>query len=135
MGQYWICINETKKEYINPHMFGDGAKAMEFSCSSQGMLTALTILLDDGGLKEKFNDQESQVVGRWAGDELRMVGDYGDSEIWKNEDEIISPYDLAHKEWNNISKLVLKIMTNDEFLYEVQNGYFIPIQERLEWND
>jgi hypothetical protein len=130
MGQYWICINETKEEFIRPHMFGDGAKIMEFSCSSMGILTALTILLEDGELKEKFDDEEGQVVGRWAGDRIRFVGDYGENEI-RRGDEYINPHYLAYKEWDDISKLVLRIMINDKFLYKIQNDQFSTIEQRL----
>jgi hypothetical protein len=133
MGQYWICINETKKEFIKPHMFGDGAKIMEFSCSSVGTLTAIAILLDDGGLKEKFKDKDGQVVGRWAGDKIRFVGDSGDNELL-GDGRKISPYDLAYREFDDISKLVLKIMVNDKFVYDIQNDNFTTIQERLERN-
>jgi len=130
MGQYWICINETKEEFIRPHMFGDGAKIMEFSCSSMGILTALTILLEDGELKEKFDDKEGRVVGRWAGDRIRFVGDYGENEI-RRGDEYINPHYLAYKEWDDISKLVLRIMINDKFLYKIQNDQFSTIEQRL----
>jgi len=130
MGQYWICINETKEEFIRPHMFGDGAKIMEFSCSSMGILTALTILLEDGELKEKFDDEGGQVVGRWAGDRIRFVGDYGENEI-RRGDEYINPHYLAYKEWDDISKLVLRIMINDKFLYKIQNDQFSTIEQRL----
>lgn len=130
MGQYWICINETKEEFIRPHMFGDGAKIMEFSCSSMGILTALTILLEDGELKEKFDDEEGRVVGRWAGDRIRFVGDYGENEI-RRGDEYINPHYLAYKEWDDISKLVLRIMINDKFLYKIQNDQFSTIEQRL----
>ena len=45
MGQYFLIVNLDKKEYLHPHKFGDGLKLLEFGCSSQGTLTALTLLL------------------------------------------------------------------------------------------
>ena len=30
MGQYYVIANLDKKEFLNPHKFGDGVKLMEF---------------------------------------------------------------------------------------------------------
>jgi len=48
MGQYFIIVNETKKEYLHPHKFDDGLKLLEFGLSSYGTLFALALLLRQG---------------------------------------------------------------------------------------
>lgn len=48
MGQYYVAVNLDRKEYLNPHAFGDGAKLLEFGSDSYGMMTALAMLLADG---------------------------------------------------------------------------------------
>lgn len=53
MGQYYVMVNLDKKEILCPDVFGDGAKLLEFSGSSNGMLQALALLTaignGDGG--------------------------------------------------------------------------------------
>ena len=51
MGQYHLILNLDRQQFLEPHAFGDGAKLMEFGTESQGMMTALAILLArDNGL-------------------------------------------------------------------------------------
>jgi 3-deoxy-D-manno-octulosonic acid (KDO) 8-phosphate synthase len=39
MGQYYKIVNVDKKQYLSPWTFHEGAKLMEFSCDSCGILT------------------------------------------------------------------------------------------------
>jgi hypothetical protein len=48
MGQYYIAVNLDKKEVVNPHSCGNGAKLLEFALSASGMMSAIAILLADG---------------------------------------------------------------------------------------
>ena len=45
MGQYFIAVNEDKKEFIHPHTFGDGLKFFEIVMSGGGFLGALAYLM------------------------------------------------------------------------------------------
>jgi hypothetical protein len=91
MGQYFITINKTKKEYIDTHTFGDGAKFLEFMSSSRGMKEATMMLLTNGGTKEEY-------LGRWSGDQIEVLGDYAEEgNLW---DEIHS----EKSKWKDISK-------------------------------
>ena len=85
MGHYFKVFNLDKKESITPHSFHDGAKLMEFACSSNGTLTGLAILLrrssetgggDFGWSVKGIN--HSDLIGSWAGDRIAIVGDYDD---------------------------------------------------------
>ena len=91
MGQYWLIINEDKKEYIRPHGLGDGAKLMEFGCSSNGTLTGLTLLLADATTNGRgggdFPGYGGDVLGRWYGDRIKIVGDYGDDNLYQEARE------------------------------------------------
>ncbi len=110
MGQYFIVVNKTKKEYLHPHVFDDGLKLMEFGCSSDGTMTALALLLrqstgDGGG---DFSEHEKfPIVGTWAGDSITIVGDYDESHLFK---EAMSTY-------KEVSFEILDAMANgDEYL-------------------
>lgn len=48
MGQYYFIVNLNKKEFLYPHEFDNGLKLLEFGCSSESTLLALTMLLADG---------------------------------------------------------------------------------------
>lgn len=129
IGQYWLIINEDKKEYIEAHTFGDGIKLMEFGCSQCGTLTGLTLLLADettnGRGNGDFRGDGKDILGRWHGDRIKIVGDYGDDGLYKQ----------AHKEWDDISKSVLATIVQDEYVLDFQKEEsYKSIEERLEKN-
>lgn len=180
MGQYYHPINITKKEYLNPHLFGDSLKLLEFSRSEDGVMTALALLLasgnghgggdlyrtpamDGGGvygnqgpyepypherIEEEFSTEHGKeppktyrtivpkIVGRWAGDQIVIAGDYmdrgvhltpdmiegktyGDLGFPENRDEPIKMngvtlYAIAMSFFEDISLDVLWAMLDDE---------------------
>jgi hypothetical protein len=104
MGQYYHIVNLDKKEFLVPHVFGDGLKLMEFGSGGK-TLTGLAILLSagngrgggdfgnctvpDGGGTPNHTvigtggvfDHETELthhplVGSWAGDRIIIAGDY-----------------------------------------------------------
>lgn len=79
MGQYHIIINLDKHQYLHPQNCGDGMKMAEFGDSSEGTLSALTMLLacndGQGGGDYCIPDP---LTGSWAGDRIVIAGDYTD---------------------------------------------------------
>lgn len=81
MGQSYIIVNVTKKEYLSAYPFGDFPKLMEFGTSGMGTMTGLAILLADGNGDNGGDitiDPVSGIVGRWAGDSIIVAGEYAD---------------------------------------------------------
>jgi hypothetical protein len=77
MGQYFIVVNLTKKQYISPHDFGDDAKLQDFGLSSHGTMSALAVLLaSSNGRGGGDLDSNLPIIGSWAGDQIAIVGDY-----------------------------------------------------------
>lgn len=80
MGQYHFTVNLDKKEFINPTKLGDGLKLHE-QCgwSPGGTNDALHLLLacSSGRGGGDFQD-ESPLIGSWAGDRIAVVGDYAE---------------------------------------------------------
>lgn len=105
MGQYHYPINWNRREYLDPHTFGDGLKLLEFGCSQNSTLTGLAVLLassNKGGARgggdlhpwhdaDRFGSDRvddyiidedyeqrlmNHVVGRWAGQRIQILGDY-----------------------------------------------------------
>lgn len=136
MGQYYKIVNIDKKEYINPHDFGDGAKLMSFALSSMGVMSGLAILLADGngnGGGDLYTDGLDQfnwdIVGRWAGDRIVIAGDYAengshvqkdhvkgivDTDGHKVSEHTINLYTLASVSYENISGKVLFTLMSDK---------------------
>jgi len=85
MGQYWIPVNLDKKEFIDPHKLGTGLKLWEQLANNPGTGAALVLLCAAMPEKRGGGDLEktsTNVVGRWAGDRIAIVGDYAlDSDL------------------------------------------------------
>ena len=79
MGQYYIIVNLTKGEYIDPGKIRDcGLKLTEMRSAGHMLLGLLTP--DNGRGGGDF--AEHNVWGRWAGDRIVVAGDYGDAGEW-----------------------------------------------------
>lgn len=108
MGQYWIPINLDKKEFIEPHKLGTGLKLWEQLANHPGTGAALIVLcaamplprgggdfdmtenwhgpertfpehnVSPGPMPSKYPSEAQQVIGRWAGDRIALVGDYAE---------------------------------------------------------
>ncbi len=125
MGQYYITVNKTKKEYIDTYTFGDGAKFLEFMSSSRGMKEATMMLLTNGGRKDNY-------LGHWAGDSIEVLGDYAEDNLW---DEVYSD----NSKWKNISFEVYKALfehntwfaeEEQKYLREHGDQYLYSVQQK-----
>jgi hypothetical protein len=117
MGQYYKIVNIKKKQYISPHIFGDGSKLMEFSMSANGVLTGLAILLVDGNGRGGGDlGSENDIVGSWAGDNIVIAGDYADDgKFVKDADRNL--YHVASNEGEDISIKVLDALCDDKWFF------------------
>lgn len=121
MGQYYIPVNVTKRQFIDPHRFGDGLKEIE-------MLTgvtpkALAVLLfrsNEGGggdlYSHPYSDAERKglkaLVGSWAGDNIVIVGDYDTA--YPHGPGFDGLYREARETFKDISADVLKVLIKEE---------------------
>jgi hypothetical protein len=86
MGQYYVIANLDKREFLDPHTFGNGVKLMEFGMDGRSTLTGLAVLLASsngqggGDLHLPPGSAYEDVPGRWAGDRVVIAGDYDDIE-------------------------------------------------------
>lgn len=99
MGQYFIAVNETKKEWVSPWDLGGVAKLWEW-CANKwaGIFPYLLRQSSEGGGGDVDDSTKLEYVGRWAGDKVCLVGDYDDSKL----------YEKAEKDFTNISKPLLE---------------------------
>ena len=120
MGQYFKVVNVKKREYINPHMFNDGMKLMEFGMSAGGTLTALAVLLADGNGRGGGDlNSSNEIVGSWAGDPIVIAGDYADDGKFLPADkQDRTLYSVVDVEGKDISHLVLDALMEDPWFRE-----------------
>lgn len=94
MGQYYVALNMDKGEFISPTALGGCRKATEILTTYPGLMSALAILLTSspetrggGDLDregyghahpEEYAKVAAQVIGRWAGDRVALIGDYAE---------------------------------------------------------
>lgn len=111
MGQYWIVVNKTKREFLNPDEFGDGIKLMEFGRSGDGTTAALAVLLARGNGRGGGDCRSSSpLIGSWAGDHVEIAGDYGD----ETEPGGFTLYSVAEDTYRDISGEMKSILEEDE---------------------
>lgn len=122
MGQYYKVVNKTKKEFLDPHSFGHGAKLMEFVCDAEGMLQSLAILLAEGNGRGGGDfSSDNPLIGSWSGDEITIVGDYADSGL----------YEIARKSYKNISDDAYNMLLEDDYLKETLVSKALELKKLL----
>lgn len=120
MGQYFKAVNVTKQEFVCPWCLSGGAKLWEWSANTQGAI--FTLLLrksDEGGggdfHEATFETDPASLVGRWAGDQVVLVGDYDSNGLYQKAKSFRNiSHDLAEV-WNRFVSLPDKrLETNDD---------------------
>jgi hypothetical protein len=79
MGQYHIVVNVDKKEFVDTRPLA-GSKLFECVANNGGAVMAY--LLHDGP-NDGVHAPEDDLRGRWVGDDVRLVGDYAESGLYK----------------------------------------------------
>lgn len=120
MGQYYAIVNIKKREYLNPHMFNDGVKLMEFGMSGGGTMAALAVLLADGNGRGGGDlSSNNPIVGSWAGDPIVVAGDYADAGKFLPADKSDQNlYSVCQQEGVDISAKVLDALMEDRWFRE-----------------
>ncbi|MGI9255065.1 MAG: hypothetical protein ACR2J8_15080 [Thermomicrobiales bacterium] len=119
MGQYFLIINETKREYLHPHKLGSGLKFYEMLYGPIGnALLMLTRRSNEGGggdisdATAYYEESRDAIIGRWAGDKISVIGDYDASDL----------YAIAQRQYTDISDRVRivwnKLLVDDQYGYD-----------------
>ena len=78
MGQYHKTYNITKREFIHPHRINNGLKLMEQIGGAKSTADALFLLLANSNGRGGGDARPHPAIGRWAGDQIVVQGDYAD---------------------------------------------------------
>ena len=119
MGQYHILVNVDKKEYVIPHDIGSGLKQWEQIHTEPSIQHAMYALMccsnyrGGGDLGEDNDVVYTEIMGRWVGDRVLIVGDYGEDGDVPSIPNAGSLYGTAQDDpsWTNISPLVREFFT------------------------
>ena len=88
-------VNCTKREYFTSWEIGGGAKLYEWCANHEvGVLAYLLRKSDEGGGGDVKDFPSLTFAGRWAGDEVYLVGDYDSSGL----------YEIAKSRYQNIAQ-------------------------------
>lgn len=79
MGQYHMLVNFTKKEFVDPHKFGNGLKLKE-QVNWEHAFSNITHYLIAKCTGRGGGDFNTEMAGRWGGDRISLVGDYAERE-------------------------------------------------------
>lgn len=78
MGQYHQVYNLDKKETINAHAIGNGAKLHEQMGWEKATANALFLLIANSNGRGGGDAEDHPLIGRWAGDRIVVQGDYAE---------------------------------------------------------
>lgn len=103
MGQYHFTVNLDKREFLNPHKFGEGLKLWEQGWTGFGIQRGLQMLLacSDGRGGGDFHLEENgieNIAGRWAGDRIVVLGDYTEDDDLPGVENASLLWALCHPE-------------------------------------
>lgn len=83
MGQYHLTVNLDRREYLNPHKLGMGLKLWEQTGDMFAKVMVPLLAVSNGRGGGDFNDgnvMDTQIIGRWGGNRIAIVGDYATAE-------------------------------------------------------
>jgi len=87
VGQYFMLINEDRKEFVCPHCAGGLAKLFEWCANPQAGLLPYLLRRSTQTGGGDIQDVSSEFAGRWAGQRVCLVGDYDASGLYKKAQE------------------------------------------------
>ena len=115
MGQYFLAVNTTKKEFLHPHKFGSGMKFQEFTNDPMSLLTGMSHLLAQSS--DGVTRDNPDITGRWIGDNVLIVGDYDESKL----------FDIAYDCYTDISDEVISHICLDPYIDQ-------HLAKRMRWD-
>lgn len=74
MGQRYMMVNLSRKQFLSPQAFGDDGKLRALMHTGAGSMAALMLLLLSDRAKAALGTTRP-LIGQWAGDRVMMTGD------------------------------------------------------------
>jgi hypothetical protein len=138
MGQYHLVIDLDTREFLDPHQLGAGLKAREQianrACTPQALFVLLTCSNGRGGgdFKPYSGKDGEQIIGRWAGHRIAVVGDYaedGDFAV-KPGERVSELYDRCRDgDYRDITALVRPVLARELGVRYVAENWSLQEQD------
>lgn len=117
MGQYFLCVNPDRDEYLHPHAMGCGLKKPEIVGSGMSVMDAFAMLIADPGAggRRPGDVHVPGRTGRWAGQRCFFVGDYaedGDLPQWGWPTSEGEMYDRIQATGRDVGRTVMRIIVD-----------------------
>jgi len=93
VGEYFKAVNVSKKEYVD-HGYLGVSKLWEWCVNKEAGLFPYLLRKSNESGGGDISNPDAKYAGRWAGDEVYLVGDYDKSDL----------YEKAGNEFTNISQ-------------------------------
>jgi len=77
-----MAVNVTKKEYVSPYDIGGTAKLFEWCVNRQSGIFPYLLRKSSAGGGGDIRLEHPAFAGRWAGDEVYLIGDYDESNLY-----------------------------------------------------
>lgn len=87
MGQYFRAVNVTREEYVDPWKLGGIAKLWEWCANKQAAIFPYLLRRSTGRGGGDVMLDAPEYAGRWAGNEVYLVGDYDESGLYQRAEE------------------------------------------------
>ena len=112
MGVYYIVVNDTKKEFVDPYCFGDNIKLGGVFQGFHGHGIAKLLAYPSSSNKYNF--------GYWSGDSIRVLGDNNEEESQK-----------VHSNYKDISFYVLANVYEDSVKEDREKIIQTALQDKI----
>ncbi len=87
MGQYFRAVNVTKREYVDSWDIGGVAKLWEWCANRTAGIFPFLLRKSSQRGGGDIDLTEPTYAGRWAGDEVYLVGDYDESDLFQKAEQ------------------------------------------------
>lgn len=106
MGQYFLLVNEDKKEYVSPWSIDGGGKLWEWiaNINECGVITSL-------------------IINRWNENRVVLVGDYDESKLYETAENTYKDISSYAKSLYNTSKEIIKTKLKIYAINKTTNEY------------
>jgi len=130
MGQYYKIINLDKKEFLNPWKLSSGAKAWEQLANPWPGRALLALVLSSPKRRGGGDLGDDEIIGRWAGDRIIMVGDCSEAEDRPDIPDFGTLYDKTMKskneepaEYKDVTELLYPLFGREFGIKVVPNSW------------
>lgn len=83
MGQYYHAVNVTKREYVSAWDIGGNSKLAEWCVNAVAGIFPYLLRRSSQRGGGDIDLDGPVFAGRWAGDEVYLIGDYDDSALYQ----------------------------------------------------